>query len=78
MLKSYWKKIIVENNHVKDSQFNHRLGINNTTFNLNLSDLTLQDSGEFGFFSETPREQMLTVVFTLRVYGKVQTSGGEL
>ncbi|KAJ3585544.1 hypothetical protein NHX12_014263 [Muraenolepis orangiensis] len=51
-----------------DSQFKGRVHVRNSTFNLLLSGLTLQDFGVFGFFSSTGSTQHKTIFFTLRVY----------
>ena len=79
--ESYWKyegDKIVQDLQVKPSRFKERIVTNDTTYNLILSGVTQQDSGTFGFFSSMENNQLPTVFFNLRVYGKVQTSGADL
>lgn len=79
---AYWKygvkdtdegvKIVDDfNNKPLKSQFEGRVVMKNTTFNLIISELTLQDSGILWFVSSENNVQRKTICFDLRVYGKV-------
>lgn len=73
----YNESKIVDNKMNEDfflSQFKGRLKLNLKSFNLNVSRLTLQDSGVFTFISEGNEGQRPTVIITLHVHGKDQVT----
>ncbi|TNN36582.1 SLAM family member 5 [Liparis tanakae] len=70
----YNKLKIVDNNEYSFlPQFKGRLQLNPESFNLNVTGLTLQDSGDFTFISEEVDKQRPTVTITLHVREPITT-----
>lgn len=71
----YEDKIIAEKDYnISAKQFEGRLNLNPKNFSLTITNLTLQDSGKFSFFSSWGSQQMKTHTVTLHVLGKKLTN----
>ncbi|MED6291119.1 hypothetical protein CHARACLAT_020269, partial [Characodon lateralis] len=53
---------------IPNNSFQGRVKFNNVDFSLTVRELTLQDSGDFSFTSETKDQQRPTVIITLQVH----------
>ncbi|MEQ2273243.1 hypothetical protein XENORESO_001613, partial [Xenotaenia resolanae] len=65
-----YKNLVValENGVTSNNPFQGRVKFNNGSFSLTVRELTLQDSGDFSFTSETKDQQRPTVIITLQVH----------
>uniref|UniRef100_A0A3B3DDL0 Uncharacterized LOC112139891 n=1 Tax=Oryzias melastigma TaxID=30732 RepID=A0A3B3DDL0_ORYME len=68
----YKDKTVAEKSlHISNQIFGNRLHFNITTLSLTLTELTLQDSGNFSFVSDQNDKQRETVVITLLVHESI-------
>lgn len=64
------ENIAVKDINISAKQFQGRLYFNPTNFSLTLTNLTVQDSGEFDFASRKEKVQLDTVIVNLHVHGE--------